>query len=1020
MPCSCPHPAQNRASSGILLPQLVQKAIHPPEIKYGKAALKVRYVVFWNAGTRGSIYNSILPRDMKKFTPFVAVLACASLLSGRQLDRSCGTYTNNWREELYLHRQAEAAQPKTKLLRQASRPSSDIGNIAHLEASDGVVARRNPYNINGRTVRFVPSSGARSYRVQTTGATYDETLASSGTLQDLDDDDSRELRLPFAFPYFGAEYRSLFLNSDGNLTFGKGDADITDRSLGRFLAGTPRIAPQFNDLDPTHATGGVKVRSESNRVTISWHQVPEYSGTGRGPMQTFQVRLFRDGLIEFAYLSGNPTEAVTGISPGGLPRDAALVSFAGESATGEYTAGIAERFSSAESLDIFSAAQKFYQNHDDAYDYLVIYNTMNIDAGATAVAYEVTVRNNRRGYGDVPAEVGEQAGSKERLQAVLNMGPLTQYPRDPYGRVPARQSVGDTPMSVIAHEMGHLFLAYVSVEDAAGELPMLGYQSAHWDFKFNSDASLMEGNRIVDNGAAASPRFLTSGAVEAFSPLDQYLMGLRAPEEVPDSFYVKNTRGASTTGLPRVGVAFDGDRVNVSLRDIISEAGRRTPDHTVAQRQFRLAFLVVTPEGQVPSAEDLAQVEAYRSELTSYFEKVTNQRATADTTLRRSVTVSSFPALGVVAGATAPVTVSVEQPASEAITFQLSSRSGLVRTPETVTIPIGATQATINVTGVSEGADDLSIKPANLNYDAVISRVQVSRTANLQLSVVSDASPVKIRVTDVNELPYPGVTVRAAASAGGSLDRASAISGADGTAEFQWTQTTQSANTITASVAGGPTTTISAAAAPSFSVAGIVNAASYVTGLVPGGIATLFGANLGGDNAQVLVNNSSVDVLFANGGQVNFVVPATVPEGTADVVIRAGNAASPTIQVPVRAAQPGLFFNTATNVGAITRAGSALLTTDDPPTAGDFISIYATGLGAVRIGASGLDETTGRPEVLIGGVPAEVSYSGVAPGFIGLYQVNAKIPAGIAAGQKPVVVSMGGTARSNEVLIRVR
>ena len=58
---------------------------------------------------------------------------------------------------------------------------------------------------------------------------------------------------------------------------------------------------------------------------------------------------------------------------------------------------------------------------------------------------------------------------------------------------------------------------------------MLGYQSAHWDFKFNSDASLMEGNRIQDNGAGASPRFLTTGAVEGYSALDQYLMGLRAP-----------------------------------------------------------------------------------------------------------------------------------------------------------------------------------------------------------------------------------------------------------------------------------------------------------------------------------------------------------------------------------------------------------------------------------------------------------------------------------------------------------
>jgi uncharacterized protein (TIGR03437 family) len=198
-----------------------------------------------------------------------------------------------------------------------------------------------------------------------------------------------------------------------------------------------------------------------------------------------------------------------------------------------------------------------------------------------------------------------------------------------------------------------------------------------------------------------------------------------------------------------------------------------------------------------------------------------------------------------------------------------------------------------------------------------------------------------------------------------------------------------------------------------------VNAASYTPGIAPGSIATIFGVNLGGTNAQVLVNSRPAEVLFGSAGQVNFVLPATVAEGMASVVIRAGNSISPEIQVPVRAVQPGIFFNTATAVGAITKANSAFLTTEDPPAPGDFISIYATGLGAVRTGATGFDETLIRPEVLIGGASAEVTYSGLAPGFTGLYQLNAKIPAGATAGQKRVVISMNGT-RSNEVQIHVK
>ena len=56
----------------------------------------------------------------------------------------------------------------------------------------------------------------------------------------------------------------------------------------------------------------------------------------------------------------------------------------------------------------------------------------------------------------------------------------------------------------------------------------------------------------------------------------------------------------------------------------------------------------------------------------------------------------------------------------------------------------------------------------------------------------------------------------------------------------------------------------------------------------------------------------------------------------------------------------------------------------------------------------------------IGGVPASVSFSGLAPGFVGLYQVNAQVPAGLAAGDAvPVVMQMGGNT-SNAALIAVQ
>ncbi len=133
-----------------------------------------------------------------------------------------------------------------------------------------------------------------------------------------------------------------------------------------------------------------------------------------------------------------------------------------------------------------------------------------LPARDSAVAFETTLRQDGSGFGDGPVDVGAEFGSARRLRAVLNMGPLNQYRGDdPYALVPARASVGDTTMSVLAHEAGHLFLAYASVRNPGqpAARPLLGYQTAHWAFTFNSEASLLEGNRIEDRGNASTPRF---------------------------------------------------------------------------------------------------------------------------------------------------------------------------------------------------------------------------------------------------------------------------------------------------------------------------------------------------------------------------------------------------------------------------------------------------------------------------------------------------------------------------------
>jgi len=230
-------------------------------------------------------------------------------------------------------------------------------------------------------------------------------------------------------------------------------------------------------------------------------------------------------------------------------------------------------------------------------------------------------------------------------------------------------------------------------------------------------------------------------------------------------------------------------------------------------------------------------------------------------------------------------------------------------------------------------------------------------------------------------------------------------------------------------------------------ITAVVNGASFQGGgVVPGEIATAFGTNLTSGaginptlslplptaflNDSLVVNNKPV-ALFAvdnvNGQQqYNFQVPWEISSGPT-VTISASNdgSSSASITLPVLTAQPGIFNYSAggNTFGAILHANFQLANTANPAKPGETMLIYCTGLGAVSSppadGEPGKGQPThATPTVTIGGANAIVSFSGLAPGFVGLYQINAEVPATSHSGNQPVVVEMGGVS-SNSVLLPV-
>ena len=205
----------------------------------------------------------------------------------------------------------------------------------------------------------------------------------------------------------------------------------------------------------------------------------------------------------------------------------------------------------------------------------------------------------------------------------------------------------------------------------------------------------------------------------------------------------------------------------------------------------------------------------------------------------------------------------------------------------------------------------------------------------------------------------------------------------------------------------------------------VLNGASFRVGapVAPGSLVSAFGDFRGVDSGdagsvplpvriretQLLVNGVAAPLVAVRTTQINFQVPAATPAGKVTLrVARSGNTiVSGTMYVAPTA--PGLFSIDPLNParpGAILNQDNSVNTDAKPARAGEIIQIYATGQGT----------TNDAPRVYVGTAAAEVIFSGLSTQFPGLCQLNARLPAGLGAGQFPVFV-VAGTAASNAVTL---
>jgi uncharacterized protein (TIGR03437 family) len=261
----------------------------------------------------------------------------------------------------------------------------------------------------------------------------------------------------------------------------------------------------------------------------------------------------------------------------------------------------------------------------------------------------------------------------------------------------------------------------------------------------------------------------------------------------------------------------------------------------------------------------------------------------------------------------------------------------------------------------------------------------------------------------------------------------------NGTVSYIVAANTGAARTATITVASQTHTVTQAAGAgllPAINAGGIVSAADYSANLAPGGIFSLFGSNLASatrgaastplptslegvsvevlDGARVL----AAPLFFISPGQINAQMPFDITSSSVQVRVRNATGQSGPQAVNLLPRAPRLFTKTLDGKGEaiLVHASYAAVSAAVPAIPAETVILYLTGLGmvspSIAAGQAGGDGGLGGPlnyvsedvTVTVDGRPAKVSFAGLAPYFVGLYQINFQVPEATAPGMPAIKV----------------
>lgn len=248
---------------------------------------------------------------------------------------------------------------------------------------------------------------------------------------------------------------------------------------------------------------------------------------------------------------------------------------------------------------------------------------------------------------------------------------------------------------------------------------------------------------------------------------------------------------------------------------------------------------------------------------------------------------------------------------------------------------------------------------------------------------------------------------------------------------------------------------------PAISAGGVVSAAAFggFTYAAPGSWIEIYGTNLSGttrswtnadftgvrapfslDSVKVTIGGQSAYVAYVSPTQVNALLPVTAPVGVQTLTVTTSVGTSDPYNITINATSPGLLAPASFKAGGkqyagalfgdgttfVAPVGAFAGVTSRPAKAGDTIVFYGIGFGSVApyVGAGeiaqGSTSLVNGVQVTIGGATAVVSYAGLTPGSVALYQFNVVVPAVAPGDAVPVAVSQGTQALPQTLYIAVQ